>query len=414
MNTITYQNQVHLHVLNVKKFKDITVSVRFLNDLKKETVTLKSLLSIMLQDRCQKYDTKQKMSTQLDLLYGAGCSTKIMGFGQSQVLELKSRVLNDLYVNEGLFEKQLDLIYEIIFSPLLIEETLQEAKRVLKDYLARVSDNPAQYAVKKALEISGEGYPLSVSVHGSFSQIETVTLQDIKDEYERMMQKDQIDIFVIGQMSDVSVVDLVKRKLPFVDRSHDLKTEYTLDTKKYQEIEQYKKTQQTTMVLVYNSSISISHPLYWPLRVANALLGQLPTSKLFQEVREKNSLCYSIYSSVIAFEGVLYISVGIDDKNIEITKQLIKKQVQDMQAGIYTQNEIDVSKRMIINSLYSSLDDKNSMVSLAYQNKLLDKHDTVDVLIEKIQNTTKEQMIEAMNLIHLNTVFLLRKDENHE
>ena len=80
--------------------------------------------------------------------------------------------------------------------------------------------------------------------------------------------------------------------------------------------------------MMYPTHVTLSSPDYWTLRTGSCIFGQLPTSLLFQEVREKRSLCYSIYSSILSYDGVMSVSTGIDSAHLDEVKELVEQQRQ--------------------------------------------------------------------------------------
>ncbi len=208
MRKIQLNHGVCLHIENTNKFKDVTISVRFLTPFTKECPTLRSLLGMMLVDRTSTYDTKLKLQKQLDYLYGANLYHKVTGYGKGHVLEIKCQVLNERYTSHSLLKEQFELLYEALEKPLLNETTFQEAKRILKEKFERLLDTPSSYASKKLLEEGAKKDTLSIHAAGDLNVIEKVTLEDVKKEYDSLLQNNQVDIFVIGDVNEDEVIEL--------------------------------------------------------------------------------------------------------------------------------------------------------------------------------------------------------------
>lgn len=124
-------------------------------------------------------------------------------------------------------------------------------------------------------------------------------------------------------------------------------------------------------MLLYQSNCQIGDKNYWPLKVANAMLGQYPSSFLFQEVREKHSLCYSIYSNLISFDGALGITTGIQRKDIEKAIALIHEQVEKIKSGAFSEELFATSKDLLYASIKGTKDEMASFMAYAYQCALL-------------------------------------------
>ena len=171
---------------------------------------------------------------------------------------------------------------------------------------------------------------------------------------------------------------------------------------------------QTNLTMVLSIDILPTDELYPALKVANGILGQYPTSRLFQIVREKNSLCYSIYSNLISYDGACVITTGIQRENVNTTIQLIKEQIEYCKDGNYSDELIDVTKTMLVNSLQTSLDESSSLIGYAYSNALLRREYPIEKNIQDVLDVTREQLTEVFNKIKYAGSFVLYGKENEK
>lgn len=411
------QQGVRQHVIKTNKFKDIGIHIRFRNVLTENNASARSLLALILCDRCKKYDTKKKMSDSLDTMYGAIINAQTVGYGYSQVIELRSRIIDPSYLEEGntILKDIFMFLHEIIFEPLLCEDVFQESKLILMAKVERMQDEPSQYAISQGLKIVGEGTPLGISAIGELEIIKTLTLQDIQEAYHQMIKNDAVDIIVCGDVEVTVLQTHIQEQLAFTPRDTAYKTYYRVESKKKDAyVEKYKHISQSSIMMVYTTNTSILDKDYYPQRLGNAMLGQYSTSLLFQEVREKNSLCYSIFSNLIAYDGALGITTGVEKEHIEKTISLIKKQMQRICDGDFEDTLFDVSKQMIVNSLKASRDSMASLIALQYQNNLLGTNKSEQDIIQCIEAVKKEDVIQAMKKCDLALTFVLTKENAHE
>ena len=402
---------VGLEVLQTKKFKDIGISIRFRSPLDEKSACVRSLLALMLCDRSLRYDTKQKMSMHLDALYGASLNAQTMGYGASHVVDIRMKVINPKYCdNVNLNEEIFVFLKEILFFPAIREDVFIEAKKMLEAKIKRNIDDPAQYSISKALKLAGEGTPLAISSLGESEICQSITLQDVERAYYSLIHEDAVDILICGDVEEQKVQDYVKKYLDFAAREINLPTYYAVKSDvKNRFVEENRNISQTNITMIWFSDTRIVDDDYYPLRVGNAILGQYATSLLFQEVREKNSLCYSIFSNLISYDGALGVTTGIDKQHSEKTIALIKEQFERMVNGDFSDELFTVSKQMIVNSLRASNDNMASLIALAYQNILLSRRDTTQDIITKINEVTKQQVVDAMAKCRLKMTFLLTK-----
>lgn len=377
-----------------EKFKDIGISIRFMAPLSKETASLRSLLAIMICDRCEKYPTKKQMSDIQDCLYGTLISAQTVGYGQAQVLEIRTKVIDPIYVKDkDLLESVFAYLHEVLFHPLLNEAAFDEAKAVLKAKLMRLRDDPAQYVIAQGLKLAGEGSPLAISSLGDLAMLDNITLDDIKRIHHQLLYEDRIDMIVCGPIDKAQITELIQKQLPFKERSVYPKSHYIFQSDRqssYQE--EQRAVKQCNIFMMWQTNTGVCDPDYYALRVANAMFGQYPTSLLFREVREKHSLCYNILASLISFDGAMIVTTGVERENIDKAIDLIQKQFECIASGNFKEDLLQVSKTMIINSLKASKDSMSSIIAQLYQNQVLDQNLSIDERISRIQSITGEDV----------------------
>ena len=411
------KNGVSLHCLKTKKFKDIGISIRFRNELTKEHAAARSLLALMLVDRCQIYNTKQKMSTVQDSLYGATLYATTMGYGKHQVIELRSKIINPMYLNHEntLLEDAFAFIKEVLFSPLLTAEVFEENKSILLSKIHRMEDDPSFYVTNESLKEVAVGQPLSISTFGTIDDVLLLTLDDVKKEFDSLIHHDVIDILVCGDVDENKIYSLVMSMFPFTDRDILPDCWYrvsTLDQPRC--ITQCKNISQSYLMMTWFTHIDIQDKDYFALKVANAIFGQYSTSLLFQEVREKRSLCYSISSNLISYDGVMAVTTGIEKENIEDTIALIKKQFDRVCLLEFDERLLSTTKKMMITNLKSNYDSMASMMGFAYRNLLLHSNASIQDLMNQIDAVTKEDVARVMKKCEYKLCFVLTKEDENE
>lgn len=396
----------NIKVIKDHKFKNTMISVRFLSPLVEDKILPKMILANMLNDVCEKYDTKQKVSNQLDEMYGSSFSVTSNIIGNAQVMIAKVKSIHSSYVHGkvNLLEEQFKLLHAFLLHPLMenesfLKERFEEAKSVYKAYMKRNMDDPNTYCMYEALKIAGKGQPLGIGVTPSYEDVDEVKIKEINDEYKRMIRDYQVDILVFGDVGETEVNTLANKYLSTLtkDATEKVKVNYKLTYHEMDKVQYgYRDISQSYITSIYTTDVSNEEEDFKALRVANAIFGQLPSSLLFQNIREKNSLCYSIYSAINPYDATLGISTGVDQENVDKTLQLIDEQYQRMMNGDFEDALIDTSKKMIINSLLSTNDDIDSILALEYRNILLNKKEKLEDVISQIQSVTKEDIIQVM------------------
>ncbi len=399
------------------KFKDIGISIRFMAPLRKEIASLRSLLAIMICDRCEKYPTKKQMSDIQDNLYGTQISAQTVGYGKAQVLEIRTRVIDPRYVKDKeLLQSVFEYIHEALFHPLLNEAAFNEAKAVLKAKLMRLRDDAAQYVVAQGLRLAGAGNSLAISSLGDLEELEKLTLDDVLRAHKHLLHEERIDMIVCGPIDEAQITALIQQHLSFQARDVDLESHYVFHS---EQASRYEKEQrvvnQCNIFMMWQTNIGICDADYYPLRVANAMFGQYPTSLLFREVREKRSLCYNILASLISFDGAMVVTTGVEAENIDQAIDVIHTQFQRIGNGEFDEELMTVSTTMIVNSLRASKDSMPSVIAQLYQNQVLNQSISIDERIKRIQAVTIDDVKRVFkNCRHCMSFVVCQEDDQDE
>ena len=168
------------------------------------------------------------------------------------------------------------------------------------------------------------------------------------NEYKQLISNNKVDIFVIGDVDEKEVMELCSTYLP-LNSCNNNDSYYEMSENSYNRGVEKKQIQQSILSMLYRTQVNIHDNDYWGLRVFNGMFGAFPASYLFQEVREKRSLCYSIYSSIIAYDGALVVQTGMDKGNIELAEELIHSQLVRIQSNDFSDDLMMISKEMLKN-----------------------------------------------------------------
>lgn len=413
---------VTLNCIQSKKFKDICLSINFLSDNDIKKATKRSLLSMMLVDRCNKYDTKKKMSDKCDLLYGCSLGSRVLTYGKGHCIEIRSKIINPMYIddNQYFLDEWIDFVSETIFNPLMNnhqfdDKLFDENKKILYSRIKRREDDAQSYTVSKVLELAGKNQPLCIKARGDLSVLSDIQLEEITKQYDEMIDYDQIEIVACGDFNEEEMIQLIESKLKFKNRKKSCETYYSIENNDFGIQSEEKKQSQTNIAMIYSTDILILDQEYSALKVANGILGQLPSSYLFQVVREQHSLCYSILSTLISYDGALLITTGIEKENIEKTISLIQQQIKRCQDGDFSEELLQTTKKMLINGLLSSLDEMSSIVGYNLGNSILNREYTIEENIQNVEKVTKEDCIRVFNKMkHMATYICASEGDMNE
>lgn len=418
----TYQMKGYtLHLIPTKKFKTINVSLRLQSPLLKETTTIRTLLTFVLIAATRQYPSTKELASYLDDNYGARLSTNISTKGKSQIINIHTSFINDMYLphQESLLLKQIQLLSDLFFDPYLVNGTfdpniVNQKKKELKDRLQANKDDKFSYSLDKLFEYMGHEQTLSISSTGYEKDIDQISSQDLYQYLLKCIREDEKHLYIVGDI-DESIVNIFQKHLQFPLATQDFISAYTYQSPRLDVLEIIEKQDvtQSKLNIGYQIECDFTSPQHYAMTVLNAILGGFSQSRLFKVVREENSLCYYISSSYDAFNGIMIINAGIDGKDYSKTLLLIDEQIHDIQLGHLSDEEINISKILLQNALRKTNDEASSMITLSYNRDITHKKETNEEYIQKLLNVTKEDLIEVSKAIKKDTIFFLTgKDFN--
>lgn len=410
-----------LHLIKTDKFKSITVKVSFHRVIKKNEITIRNILSDMFMQSSKKYNSKRELTIKAQDLYAAGLRTTNSRLGNYINTDFYLTVLNDKYTEDGNFASSLEFLGEIIFNPdvengKFNEEKLDIVKSTCRSALNSIKEDASNYSLIRMAEAFGEGEPISYRMMGYLEDLDNITGTSLYEFYLDMIKNDFVDIFVIGDISIKETTDLIKKYFKF-DILKKLKMPFMVEEKKPRRSklvfnEEIDNTQSKLAIGCRINGLS-EYERNYPLTLFNVIFGGCSDSKLFKEVREENSLCYTIYSITNKLDNVLLIRAGIDKENYKKTVSLIEKDLKDMCNGKFDETDILMAKEYY-NTALEEIEDSQSKIINNYLMMELINTDDIDVKREKMSKVTKSEIVKVAKKVTIDTIFCLEGVRNEE
>ena len=417
LKTLEIGKNVKLTLIPESKFKTNLISVYIQRKLDRNEVTKNALLPGILKSGCNKYKTLGQLTDREEELYGSYLHAGASKRGESQVLGFSILSVNEKYLDEKILGQCIEFLNEIINNPLVIdggfnEEYLNIEKEILKDSIMSIINDKGNYAMKRTNEIMFEGEPYSINGKGYIEDLDNIDRVGLYEHYKEVLKTSPIEIMIEGEFEETEVVELIKEKFQF-DRGNIIdipKEEYYKEVDKVKEVKETMDIAQGKLVMGYRCNVDyLDEEKYYSLLLGSRILGGGADSKLFINVREKESLCYTIYSTIQKSKSTMMVCSGIEAQNYEKTVNLVKEQVQKLKDGDITESEISNAKIAFINSL-NSLNDEIGRISDFYFSQSISKNKSdLDQIKNMINKSTKEDIVDAVKDIQLDTIYFLSK-----
>lgn len=406
---------VHLHFIQSEKFKTNKIKVRFSAPMSEKTIAGRVLTASMLETSNALYPTSQSFREKLANLYGANFSTSLSRRGLVHYLDINLSFVRDQFLSRKnvLTDEMLEFLKASLFSPLskgnaFDAKTFEiEKKNVLTDLEAEI-ENHFYHAHRKLNDLFYDLSEMRIPRVGTVELVEKETAESSFATFQQMLKEDQIDFFFIGNFNEIAVRDKIQ-DFHFAEREQPLELMYQQNYSNVtrENLEQ-REVHQSIIELAYHFSVQYGDSEHLPLIVLNGLLGGFAHSKLFVNVREKESLAYTISSNFDIFSGLMRIYAGIDRANRTKTIALINRQILDLKRGNFTDDELEQTKKMLKNSILLAQDRQNTLIERAYMSAVLGKKFlSLEAWLESLENVRKNEVIKAAQQLKLQAIYFM-------
>lgn len=406
---------VHLHFIQSEKFKTNKIKVRFSAPMSEKTIAGRVLTASMLETSNALYPTSQAFREKLANLYGANYSTSLSRRGLVHYLDINLSFVRDQFLSRKnmLADEILDFLKASLFFPLSNGQAFDtktfeiEKRNVLTDLEAEI-ENHFYHAHRELNNLFYDLPEMRIPRVATIDLVERETAETSFAAFQQMLNQDQIDFFFIGDFNEIAVREKIQ-EFQFSEREQPLQLSYQQN---YSNITREKLEQrdvhQSIVELAYHFSSQYGDSGHLPLIVLNGLLGGFAHSKLFVNVREKESLAYTISSSFDIFSGLMRIYAGIDRANRTKTIALINRQILDLKRGHFTDEELEQTKNMLKNSILLAQDRQNTLIERAYMSSVLGKKFlSLEAWLKALENVSKADLIEAAQQLKLQAIYFM-------
>lgn len=404
----------NLHVIKTDKFKTISVKVNFKRLVKKEELTKRIMLIHTLTESTKKYPTKRDLEIETENLYNLSFYAETINSGRYGIISLNAKFLNEKYTEKTMMEKSIEFLNEIIFRPNIINNNFEKnsfnlAKRYVKDEIDSLKDNPSRYSVYKAYEAVNPNNPALFNSVGYKKDLKQITSENLFEYYENFIDNDIVDIFVVGNIDVDNIKEIFEKNFIIKDRNSKsekhLSLEKNIGDKKV--VKEKLPINQGKLVVCYNFENLTDFENRYVSTIYSFILGGCSDSKLFKNIREKESLCYQIHSTYSGLSGILTVFSGVDFDKMDSTIDLIEKEIEAMKRGEFTLDDIKKGIKIYTNSCIELLDSPNSIINLYCSTEYLGSA-LIKEKLEEVNKITKEDIVKFANKIHLNKIFELK------
>ncbi len=409
---------VNLNIIPSKQFKTTRIFISFIKNIEsKKELAERALLANYLEMCSQNYPTQIDIARKLSQMYGASFGSSVDRRGNYQLINFSIDYIESKYLagNEDLLSEVIEFLKEIIFNPLKVgenknfdEETFTRQKNNTITYLNSIKEDKQAYATAKLRKLYFDNEIQQVPSFGESEDVEKLTISDLMDAYQKMLNTDRVEIMISGDVNTDEVVNKFS-VLPFKVRNISRASmSYT------QEIKQEIVTQideeplsQSKFDMAFRLPVVYRGDLHYAALVFNSLFGGSALSLLFTVVREKMSMAYYANSNFDPFRQLLVVQTGISYTNKDKVQELILEQLERLRKGDFEDELLEQNKNNLISSYISRLDSQTSALLRAQSAALTGINVTVEEWLDNLQSVTKDDVMKVAKMVELQATYML-------
>ena len=287
-----------------------------------------------------------------------------------------------------------DVLADLVLNPLFREEDIEKEKGVILEELKMEVDNP-EYLLHEIFSSNfWKDHPLGKPILGTRDTVRAFDQDMLREYYGRYYIPSNILITAAGNLNHDELVDLVRSRFEVMHQNGQLPPEVP-PVPHARLVFRNKTSLEQTHLYMGVPGYAFPHKLRFACYALNTVLGGGMSSRLFQNIREKQGLAYAVYSELSMYRdaGCLAIYAGTSLESAAKVVQSIVKELRELKETPVPEEELRRAKDHLKGSLMLSLESTSSrMGNLARQELYFDHFFTLDEMIQSIEDITAAQL----------------------
>jgi predicted Zn-dependent peptidase len=394
----------HNHI-STTQFKTNLIVLRFFSPIDEATASAHALLPDVLLAGTKQHPSRRLLQQACESLYDTRIRTSVMRLGNTRVTQFSVEYLDDSVSPMSVTKEAIALLADVLYHPYLVDgqfdtSIIERERRLMMEEMEASQENKNYVANKAFKEVFFAGEEYLIDVDGSLEQAPLIDGALLHQVYDELLASPGL-IVSVGASDPTPYLSLFQGRqaeVTLVDRATTTRTQPQFSSEVCRFL-------QASVMIGYRTPICFDDELYYPMILADSILGGSQSSLLFDQVREKKSLAYSVYSSYQGAKGAMVISAGVDPANVQQAASLMLDQVARLQAGDFSDELLMNAKQLWMQEVETVYDTNTGTAIKSIHDwalgRSLSKYDS----IQQMNEVTKAQVMTAASTLTLDTVF---------
>lgn len=302
---------------------------------------------------------------------------------------------NAIVLDEQL-ETVFDVLSDLVLHPLFQQEEISRERSVILEEIKSEEDNPDYLLHEIFTQNFWKGHALGKPILGTRETVGRLKQDVLREQFTRIYRPNNMVISAAGHLEHSRLVQLAEQRFHSLKKQEVHLPDSQPATHSRITLRNKKSLEQVYLCLGV-PSYSLSHDGRYACYVLNTLLGGGMSSRLFQNIRERQGLAYSVFSDLVPYKdtGCLFVYAATSPETAAQVVRSIVQEFRELKENAVDAEELRRAKDHLKGSLMLSLESTGSrMSSLARQYMNFGKFFTLDEIIAKIEAVTAEDLME--------------------
>ncbi len=409
---------VSLRFIETDKFKTNVLSVYFCIPLSRENVTRAALIPRVLKRGSRKYPTMAQLSRRAEELYGASIGADILKEGDELLIRASAQFVSDKFITESIIKDITELLHEFVLCPITKDGAfdknyVEQEKENARNFIKGLINDKKEYAQVRCNEIMFDGDPYGNFSYGYIEDLDLIDEKNLYEFYKEIVETADVNIFASGSFDKRAVKTEIentfgKSLLPRNPKRTATKLAVFEEDIKVKDVTEEITASQSKLCMGFNCGIEPVSDECYAVAVFSCIYGGSPFSKLFNNVREKLSLAYYVFSAFNRQKSFMKISAGIEADKFRDAYDEILLQLDGMKNGDFSDDEIASAKKYLKTQIGSIKDSLVATEDFYITRAMMSVKESPDEFLEKINKVSREEIIAVANKMQLDTVYFLK------
>ncbi|MBR4579351.1 MAG: insulinase family protein [Oscillospiraceae bacterium] len=414
---------VSLTAVRTDKFKSGFLSSVMLTQLRRETAAEWAVLPYVLRRGTTSHPTMRALSQRLDGLYGAALEPSVRKLGEIQALGFRSGFMEDRFLpgDTQVLRDVAGLLAELWLSPntrggLLLPDYVDSERAKLLERLNALQNDRRGWAQQRLIENMCAFEDYAVPAEGTVDAAESIQYVKLSRAYRSLLSSAPMEFFYCGSREGEEVAELLEEAFVTLPRGEidlELGTDIRMNAVE-EDVRSFTEEMDITqgnLCMGFRLGECMLDPDEAAIRLFNAVFGGGVTSKLFQNIREKMSLCYYVYSVPDLLKGLMLVSAGIDFDKHDAARNGILEQLEAMRRGEITEEELSAAKKALCAALRSIPDSAAALENFTLRQTVQGLSAGPDELAALTEEVGRDELVEIAQSVVLDAEYFLKGED---